>query len=104
MGIKVEENFGDFLKDLIVSIRGLESIDGNTLIEDGQLTDTSVPIDETKLSQSKEEAIEEYQYVEARKTGEDISSEDEEKIKRIERDILKDKSKGFIYGSRRDSR
>ena len=96
MGVKVVENFGDFIKNLIVSFQSLNSIDGNTLVEDGQLTDTSIPIDETKLSESDEEAVEEYKYVETRKNGEDISPEDEEKITRIERDILKDKSKGFI--------
>ena len=96
MGVKVVENFGDFIKNLIVSFQSLNSIDGNTLVEDGQLTDTSIPIDETKLSRSDEEAVEEYKYVETRKNGENISPEDEEKITRIERDILKDKSKGFI--------
>ena len=103
-GIRVEEDIGDFIKKLMKSVESINSVDGEILVEEGELIDTGVPIDETRFSDSKTEAMDEYEYIKTRKTGEKISSEDKEKIKRIERDILKNKSKGFIYGNGRNSR
>jgi len=98
-GVRVESGLGDFIKKMMESVVSLDSIDGETLVEDGELTNTDIPIDETRFSDSKQEAIDEAEYIKARKTGDKISAQDEEKIERVERDILKNKSKGFVYGN-----
>jgi len=97
--VRVEGGLQDFIKSLIGSFMSLKTIDNATLVEEGKLTDTNIAINETLLSDSKDAAIEEYKYIKARKTGDAISPKDEAKIKRLERDILKNKSKGFIYGN-----
>jgi hypothetical protein len=87
-----------FLEDFLGACVSLQTIDGQTLVKDGELTDKSVPIKETRLSDTYNEAIQEAKYVETRKSGEKISPEETEKIERINRDILLHKSNGFIYG------
>jgi len=103
-GVRIEGSLPGFIKELMESFSSIESIDGSALVEDGQLTTTDILIDETLFSNSNEAAIKESEYVEARKTGEETEPEDTEKIDRLERDILKNKSKGFIYGNGRSAR
>ena len=96
--MKVEEDFSDFLKKMMTSFGSLQMLDKQQLVEDGKITDSDVPIDETLLSKTNKEAKDEYDYIQTRKSGETISPDEKEKIARTERDILKNKSKGFIHG------
>lgn len=91
-----------FLTDFFGACASLQTIDGQTLVKDGKLTDESVPINETKLSQTDEEAIQEASYIKTRKTGEEIGNEEEAKVERVIRDVLEHKSKGFMYGKTGD--
>ena len=95
----IEEDFSGFLKKMMAAFGSLQMLDGQQLVEEGKITDSNIPINETLLSKTGEEAKDEYDYIQTRKSGSAINPDDEEKIARTERDILKDKSKGFIYGS-----
>lgn len=98
MAKPVEEDVGDFIKKMITAFASMQTIDGQTLVDDGKIIDDNVPINETLLSNTDKDAVNEYEYIQTRKTGEAINDDEEEKVERLERDILKEKSKGFIYG------
>lgn len=92
-----------FLTDFLGACQSLQELDGQTLVKDGKLTDESVPINETRLSKTDNEAIREASYIETRKTGEKIGPEEKAKVERVIRDVLENKSKGFMFGKTGDN-
>jgi len=96
--IKLEEFLTDFLNACI----SLQTLDRQTLVKDGELTDKTILINDTKLSKTDDEAIQEADYIKTRKSGKKILPEETSKIEKINRDILIKKSNGFIYGETKD--
>lgn len=91
-----ENNSDDFLKmlnDLSESVNDINrSVDGKIIIEENQFVDSSVPMDLNRLSPNKDAAMNESDYLSARKKNK-LSKKH---IKRIARDYIEEKSNGII--------
>lgn len=92
-----KKNDSDDLVDILSSLsEGVSKInkamDGRVIIEKSQFVDSSVPIELNRLSPDKSAAINEDDYLNARKS----SKLSQKHIERIARDYIEEKSNGIV--------
>lgn len=91
-----EKNVNDLigmLNGLSKSICDLDnSISGKIIVEENRVIDSSLPIDLNRLSPDKKTALNEANYINARREGQVSKSH----VDRLARDLIDAKSKGII--------